>query len=91
MGRNFLPTGVTDRWNRKGFRYYFYLTDYSIFSPAEIDPAESQLKNRKKKYRYLLEGNYKIIYSVEGILATISSVFDCRQNPKKIKRIITPN
>lgn len=38
-------------------------------------------------FRYLVESNYKIIYWVKENLITIASVFDCRQNPGKIKKI----
>jgi mRNA-degrading endonuclease RelE of RelBE toxin-antitoxin system len=39
-------------------------------------------------YRYIVCGNYKIIYSVdiEEQLIKIADVFDTRQNPIKIKR-----
>jgi toxin ParE1/3/4 len=50
-----------------------------------IGKREPLLENRKKDYRFLVEGNYKIIYSVEENFVKISSVFDCRQNPVKIK------
>jgi len=36
-------------------------------------------------FRYLIVGNYKLIYWLEKDLITIASVFDCRQNPVKIK------
>jgi hypothetical protein len=38
-------------------------------------------------FRYLVESNYKIIYWKEDEIITIASVFDCRQNPEKIKKI----
>jgi plasmid stabilization system protein ParE len=48
---------------------------------------EELLQNYPEDYRYLVESNYKIIYWRKGNLITISSVFDCRQNPEKIKKI----
>lgn len=38
-------------------------------------------------YRYLVEGNYKIVYKVynEEKEILISTVFDTRQNPTKLK------
>ena len=48
---------------------------------------EPLLKERVTEYRYLVEGNYKIIYWIEGNYINIASIFDCRQNPKKIKNI----
>jgi len=38
-----------------------------------------------KKYRYLVEGNYKIIYRIEDRCAYILTVFDTRYNPDKLK------
>ena len=46
---------------------------------------EELLKDYKEEFRYLVEGNYKILYWIEKNIITISSVFDCRQNPEKIK------
>lgn len=51
-----------------------------------VGTKEPLLENRKKDYRYLVDGNYKIIYFIEDNNIKISSVFDCRQNPKKITR-----
>lgn len=39
---------------------------------------EPLLEKRQNDYRYLVEGNYKIIYWVENNYVKISSVFDCR-------------
>lgn len=50
---------------------------------------EPLLENRDKEYRFLVEGNYKIIYFRNNNYINISSVFDCRQNPEKLfKNII---
>jgi len=48
---------------------------------------EELLSNYPEDYRYLVESNYKIIYWKKENLITIASVFDCRQNPTKIKKI----
>ncbi|RLD60397.1 MAG: type II toxin-antitoxin system RelE/ParE family toxin [Bacteroidetes bacterium] len=45
---------------------------------------EELLKEFPEEYRYLVESNYKIIYWQENKLITISTVFDCRQNPIKM-------
>lgn len=47
---------------------------------------ELLLSKRKFEYRYLVEGNYKIIYWIEADFIKIAAVFDSRQNEKKIKR-----
>ncbi len=45
---------------------------------------EHTLKGLNQNHRYLINGNYKIIYKLvkEGVL--ITDVFDTRQNPIKI-------
>lgn len=48
---------------------------------------EELLKNYSEDFRYLVEGNYKIIYWINNNIITISSVFDCQQNPEKMKDI----
>ena len=50
-------------------------------------PKEELLRNYAEEYRYLVESNYKIIYWQKDNVITIASVFDCRQNPKKIRKI----
>ncbi|MGQ1947823.1 type II toxin-antitoxin system RelE/ParE family toxin [Geofilum sp. OHC36d9] len=52
-----------------------------------IGQKEELLTERKNEYRYLVEGNYKIIYWIEDNYAKISAVFDCRQNPVKMKEL----
>ncbi|MFZ4456356.1 MAG: type II toxin-antitoxin system RelE/ParE family toxin [Bacteroidales bacterium] len=42
---------------------------------------EELLANSEVDFRYLVEGNYKIIYWKEENRVTIATVFDCRQNP----------
>ena len=50
-------------------------------------PKEELLIDYPEDFRYLVENNYKIIYWKKENLITIASVFDCRQNPEKIKKI----
>ena len=45
---------------------------------------ELLLEKLGRDYRYLLSGNYKIIYKVENTQIIISDVFDARQNPSKM-------
>ena len=49
--------------------------------------VEELLKDRKNEYRYIVEGNYKIIYWIEDKYVKIASIFDSRQNPRKIKEV----
>jgi toxin ParE1/3/4 len=52
-----------------------------------IGSKEELLYDYPEDYRYLVESNYKIIYWKKENIITIASVFDCRQNPEKIKKI----
>lgn len=53
-----------------------------------IGQKEELLVDRKQEFRYFLYANYKIIYYVtlEVNLVEIVDIFDCRQEPLKIKR-----
>jgi toxin ParE1/3/4 len=65
------------------------LSTVVLKTSAEVGQREKHLLNRPQEFRYLVVGNYKVIYWVEKKLKTvhIASVFDCRQNPKKMKDI----
>jgi toxin ParE1/3/4 len=49
-----------------------------------LGQEEDLLKHKKQEIRYLVEGNYKIVYFIDKNHAVIATVFDCRQNPKKL-------
>lgn len=61
--------------------------DILIENPR-IGQKEMSLKHRKIEYHYMVESNYKIIYSIDDKTKSvkIADVFDTRQNPKKIER-----
>ena len=46
---------------------------------------EELLKKLKQGHRYLVQGNYKIIYRATDSFIFINSVFDTRQNPDKLQ------
>ena len=50
-----------------------------------LGQKEEMLAHLNKEIRYLIEGNYKIVYLVDENLVSIATVFDCRQNPQKLK------
>ena len=60
-------------------------TAYLLNHP-EMGKLEPLLLFLNEGHRYIVEGNYKIIYKQvkEGIL--ITDIFDTRQNPTKINR-----
>lgn len=69
----------------------------SIFSATKpiikqpfIGAIEENLIDLKQGHRYIVKGNYKIIYLVIDNDIYITDIFDCRQNPTKMKKHITP-
>ncbi|MEI6139388.1 MAG: type II toxin-antitoxin system RelE/ParE family toxin [Mariniphaga sp.] len=46
---------------------------------------EESLEVLKESHRYILRGQYKIIYKIKNGKVYITDVFDTRQNPEKIK------
>ncbi len=52
----------------------------------ETGQIESTLYSLPNEFRYLVDGNYKIIYHLADNLAVMIDVFDTRRDPKKIKR-----
>jgi plasmid stabilization system protein ParE len=45
---------------------------------------EENLLNLGKGHRYIIRGNYKIIYNIQNQKVYVTDVFDTRQNPDKI-------
>lgn len=48
--------------------------------------TEALLIHYKKDIRYLVQGNYKIVYMVQEDIVYVLTVFDCRQDPALLKR-----
>lgn len=59
-----------------------------LIANPRVGQKEISLENREIEYYYLVESNYKIIYSIDDKTKSIkiADVFDTRQNPKKISR-----
>jgi plasmid stabilization system protein ParE len=51
-----------------------------------IGAIEENLQDLKQGHRYLVEGNYKVIYRIIQNNVYITDIFDCRQNPQKMKK-----
>lgn len=49
---------------------------------------EELLKDISVEFRYLVEGNYKILYYTQPEKVVVSLIFDCRQNPEKMLDIM---
>lgn len=60
------------------------ILEYNLY----IGQIEETLRDRTKEFRHLIHGNYKIIYwiNLDKNQIEIWDVFDCRQEPLKIKR-----
>jgi toxin ParE1/3/4 len=50
-----------------------------------MGPKEELLQSSSSSYRYIISGNYKIIYKIAQGVVFIIDVFDTRQNPVKIR------
>lgn len=52
--------------------------------PQSGSPQKTNIKN-SREYRYLVTGNYKIIYSLDEKVLYVEAVVDTRQKPRKLK------
>ncbi len=52
-----------------------------------IGQTEDLLKEKEKEYRFVVAGNYKVIYWIEEPYVKIATVFDCRQNPTRMRGV----
>jgi len=59
-----------------------------LINNPRIGQREISLENKNIEYHYIVESNYKIIYSIkdESLQVRIVDIFDTRQNPLKIER-----
>jgi toxin ParE1/3/4 len=62
---------------------FFLATKQTVNQPL-IGALEENLSELNQGHRYLVTGNYKIIYRVIEDDIYIIDVFDCRQNPTKM-------
>jgi plasmid stabilization system protein ParE len=58
----------------------------SLTNHPRIGAIEELLNHKKEEIRYLVDGNYKIVYLIEQQIVLITTIFDCRQNPDKLKK-----
>jgi toxin ParE1/3/4 len=64
-----------------------YTRAKSLLNFPLLGEKEELLNFREENFRYLVEGNYKIIYWIDDEVIRIVSVFDTRQNPEKLKNL----
>jgi len=56
-----------------------------LVSYPEGGQLEEYLAHLNKNHRRLIEGNFKIIYRIEGEIIYVTDFFDTRQDPEKMK------
>lgn len=81
------------------YNYYYYkvseriadnlanaIVDQTILleQTPQMGQPEEMLAHLQKEIRYLVNGNYKIVYLIDENIVTIATIFDCRQNPIKL-------
>ena len=49
-----------------------------------IGKKEEHLEDLNLNHRRMVEGNYKIVYRIDGETIFITDIFDARQNPDKM-------
>lgn len=64
----------------------FFKTAKQLIKYPESGQVEPDLQVFKQNHRYLVCGNYKIVYKVFEHQIIINDVFDTRQNPDKIAK-----
>ena len=67
----------------KGIKHY---ADLLSTNPL-LGFKEPLLENATKEYRSLIHNNYKIVYRIEDNTIYINRIFDCRQDPDKLKNL----
>lgn len=53
----------------------------------EVGQTEILLKELNENHRYIVTGNYKVIYKITENHILITDVFDVRQNPLKMNQL----
>ena len=61
------------------------LANTSILKTQNIGIKEQLLAQLEQEHRFIIDGNYKIIYIIQNNSVYITHVFDTRQNPVKLK------
>ena len=56
-----------------------------FYTRRALESLQEYLEHLGKSHRRIIEGNYKIIYRVEGENIYITDIFDSRQNSDKMR------
>lgn len=68
----------------KNIKKQIFASTKQLIKNPESGQIEFYLEKLKKNHRYVLSGNYKIIYNTENEQIVTHDVFDVRQNPNKM-------
>ncbi len=61
-----------------------FQTTQQLIDNPNSGQIELNLEKLNKNYRYLICGNYKILYRVNKVHVIINDIFDVRQDPVKM-------
>jgi toxin ParE1/3/4 len=78
----FPPEVPADTVNR--IRDRILMKAEALLDNPHMGQREEYLEHFGKEHRRIVEGNYKIIYRVEGETIYITDIFDSRQDPSKM-------
>lgn len=62
------------------------LSTHQLESQPLSGTPELLLQHLNQGHRYIIRGNYKIIYKIQNKKLFITDIFDTRQDPESIKR-----
>ncbi len=65
-------------------RKEIFASTKQLIKNPESGQIESYLEKLNENHRYLVSGNYKIIYKLSENQIIIADIFDTRQNPSKM-------
>lgn len=65
-------------------RSQIFISSNQLIKNINSGPVEDNLKSLNENYRYLVSGNYKLIYKIDGNKIIKQDIFDVRQNPPKM-------
>jgi plasmid stabilization system protein ParE len=77
---------VADKRVANKIKKSIFTSTKKLINNPLIGALEENLKDLNQGHRYLVEGNYKIIYLIINDSIFITDIFDCRQNPEKMKK-----
>lgn len=81
---DFLPPEVSLE-KRLNIRDKILAKAEKLLAKPRMGQREGYLEHLGLSHRRIIEGNYKIVYRIEGKVIYITDIFDTRQDPAKMK------